>query len=354
MPGVLILECMAQVGGCLFFTGVDEPGKTLMYLSGVDKARFRRPVFPGDQLIVDAEIVQVRSNIVRLKADARVDGALCAEGEFMQQSRQDAGGGTLMAIHVTAVVDPSASVHADAEVGPYAIVGARVTIGARTVVGAHAVIEGPTTLGEDNRVSPQAALGGPPQDLKYKGEPTTLTIGNRNTFREFCTIHRGTMTGHGTTIIGDDNLFMAYSHVAHDCVVGNRTVFANGASLAGHCVVGDDVVLGAFAAVRQFLRIGRHAFVGAFSGMNHDVLPFLWSSSDRDVRAWKVNSVGLERKGFSKERVAALQKAYRVLHRHRHDKAALLAGLEPLAATSEDVKLLRDFVAESTQGIHGA
>jgi UDP-N-acetylglucosamine acyltransferase len=259
-----------------------------------------------------------------------------------------------MSIHPTAVVDPSASVHEAAEIGPYAIVGARVTIGARTVVGAHAVLEGPTTLGEDNRVSALAALGGPPQDLKYKGEPTTLVIGNRNRFREFCTIHRGTVTGHGTTIIGDDNLFMAYSHVAHDCVVGSRTVFANGASLAGHCVVEDDVVLGAFAAVRQFLRIGRHAFVGAFAGMNHDVLPFLWSSSDRDVRAWKVNSVGLERKGFSKERVAALQKAYRILHKHRHDRGTMMMALDPLASSSEDVKTLRDFIASAEQGIHGA
>ncbi|MDL2717577.1 MAG: acyl-ACP--UDP-N-acetylglucosamine O-acyltransferase [Acidobacteriota bacterium] len=259
-----------------------------------------------------------------------------------------------MPIHPTAVVDEAASVHATAEIGPYAIVGVNVTIGARTVVGAHAVIEGPTTLGEDNRVSALAALGGPPQDLKYKGEPTTLVIGHRNSFREFCTMHRGTVTGHGTTIIGDDNLFMAYAHVAHDCVVGNRTVFANGASLAGHCVVGDDAVLGAFAGVRQFLRIGRHAFIGAFAGINHDILPFLWSSSDRDVRAWKVNSVGLERKGFSKERVAALQKAYRILHRHRHDRAAMMAALEPVAAASDDVKMLRDFIAESKQGIHGA
>jgi UDP-N-acetylglucosamine acyltransferase len=259
-----------------------------------------------------------------------------------------------MAVHETAIVDASAAVDPTAEIGPYAIVGPRVAIGARTVVGAHAVIEGPTTLGEENRVSPHAAIGGPPQDLKYRGEPTTLSIGARNTFREFCTIHRGTVTGHGTTVIGDDNLFMAYSHVAHDCVVGNRTVFANGASLAGHCVVGDDAVLGAYAGVRQFLRIGRHAFVGAFAGINRDVLPFLWSSSDRDVRAWKVNSVGLQRKGFSAERVAALQKAYRVLHRHRHDRATLLAALETLAATSDDVHELRAFIAASEQGIHGA
>jgi UDP-N-acetylglucosamine acyltransferase len=259
-----------------------------------------------------------------------------------------------MAIHPTAIVDPTASVHPTADVGPYAIVGAKVVIGARTTVGAHAVIEGPTTIGEDNRISPQAALGGPPQDLKYKGEPTTLVVGNRNMFREFCTIHRGTATGHGTTVIGDDNLFMAYAHVAHDCVIGSRTVFANGASLAGHCVVEDDVILGGYAAVRQFLKIGRYAFVGAFSGMNRDVLPFLWSSSERDVKAYKVNAVGLERKGFSKERVAALQKAYRVLHKHRHDRAALLAGLEAIAATSDDVRFLRDFIVTSKEGIHGA
>lgn len=259
-----------------------------------------------------------------------------------------------MAVHPTAIVDGAASVDPTAEIGPYAIVGPRVTIGARTTVGAHAVIEGPTTLGEENRVSAQAAIGGAPQDLKYRGEPTTLSIGARNTFREFSTVHRGTVTGHGTTVIGDDNLFMAYSHVAHDCVVGSRTVFANGASLAGHCVVEDDVVLGAFAAVRQFLRVGRHAFVGAFASINHDVLPFLWSSSERDVRAWKVNSVGLQRKGFSTERVAALQKAYRVLHRHRRDRAALLAALEDLAATSDDVHELREFIASAEQGIHGA
>jgi UDP-N-acetylglucosamine acyltransferase len=227
-------------------------------------------------------------------------------------------------------------------------------IGARTTVGSHVVIEGPTTIGEDNRLHHHASLGGPPQDLKYKGEPTTLVIGNRNIFREFCTVHRGTVTGHATTVIGDDNLFMAYAHVAHDCVVGSRTVFANGATLAGHCTIEDDVVLGGYAAVRQFLKVGRHAFVGAFTGMNRDVLPFLWSSSERDVKAYKVNAVGLERKGFSKERVAALQKAYRVLHKHRHDRAALLAGLGAIAATSDDVKFLLDFIVTSKEGVHGA
>jgi UDP-N-acetylglucosamine acyltransferase len=259
-----------------------------------------------------------------------------------------------MAVHPSAIVAPDAKIHPECEIGPYAIVGSGVTIGARTTVGAHAVIEGPTTIGEANRIHAHAALGGPPQDLKYKGEPTTLVIGNRNVFREFSTAHRGTATGHGTTVIGDENLFMAYSHVAHDCVVGSRCVFANSASLAGHCTVEDDVILGAFVGVRQFLRIGRFAFLGAFTAVNKDVLPFCWTSSERETRAWKVNSVGLSRKGYSDERVKALQKAYRALHRHRHDHKALLAALAELSAASDDVKVLYDFVAGSEQGIHGA
>jgi UDP-N-acetylglucosamine acyltransferase len=258
-----------------------------------------------------------------------------------------------MAVHATAIVDASAELGADSEIGPYAVIGPGVTLGARTRVGPHAIVEGPSTFGADNQIHGHAYLGGPPQDLKYKGEPTALVVGDRNVFREFMTAHRGTVTGHATTVIGDDNLFMAYSHIAHDCLIGNRTVFANGASLAGHCVVDDDAILGAYAALRQFCRIGRHAFIGAFAPMNKDVLPFLWTSSERPTKAWKVNAVGLERKGYSKERVAALQKAYRVLHRHRHDHAAMLSELTELAAASEDVRILRDFIAESKQGVHG-
>lgn len=259
-----------------------------------------------------------------------------------------------MAIHPTAIVHSSARVHAEAEVGPFAIIGADVTLGARTTVGAHAVVEGPSTFGEENKIYAHAVLGTPPQDLKYQGEPTTLEVGHRNSFREFMTAHRGTVTGHGRTVIGDDNLFMAYTHIAHDCVVGSRTVFANGASLAGHCVVEDDVIMGAYAAVRQFCRVGRHAFVGAFAPLNKDVLPFLWTSTDRPTKAWKLNSVGLLRKGYSEARVAALQKAYRILHRHRHDQKTMLAALEELVATSEDVRFLRDFITSAQHGVHGA
>jgi len=252
------------------------------------------------------------------------------------------------------VIDPTVVLGDGVEVGPYAILGAKVTIGAGTVVGAHAIVQGPTTLGEGNKVHPHAALGGPPQDLKYKGEPTELHVGNRNVFREFMTAHRGTMGGHRKTVIGDDNLFMAYAHVAHDCVVGNRTVFANGASLSGHCTVEDDVILGGYVMVKQFLTIGRHAYVGGFTPVNRNVLPFVWTSSERETKAWKVNAVGLSRKGFSAEAVAALQKAYRAMHRYRHDKAAMLAALDELSAASPDVRYMADFVRAAKEGVHGA
>lgn len=258
-------------------------------------------------------------------------------------------------VHPTAIVHETAVLGDSVEIGPYAVIGANVTLGAGTTVGPHAVVEGPSTFGEANRIHPHAMLGGPPQDLKYKGEPTLLEVGDRNVFREFCTAHRGTASGRGRTVIGSDNLFMAYAHVAHDCQVGSRTVFANGASLAGHCIVEDDVVMGAYAALRQFCRVGRHAFVGAFAPLNRDVLPFLWTSTDRPTKAWKLNSVGLARKGYSPERVASLQKAYRILHKHRHDRSAMVAALEELAVTAPDVGELLDFIKSApAHGIHGA
>jgi UDP-N-acetylglucosamine acyltransferase len=259
-----------------------------------------------------------------------------------------------MPIHATAIVHESASVHPEAEIGPYAVIGESVVIGAHTRVGAHAVVEGPTVLGDGNVIHAHAALGGPPQDLKYAGEPTRLVVGSRNVFREFMTAHRGTVTGHEETVIGDDNLFMAYSHVAHDCIVGNRTVFANSASLSGHVVVEDDVVLGGFVAVRQFCRVGRFSYVGGMTPVNKDVLPFTWTSSDRDTKAYKINGVGLSRKGYSAERVASLQKAYRILHRNRHDHVAALAALGELAESASDVRVLLDFITSSKAGIHGA
>ena len=178
-------------------------------------------------------------------------------------------------IHPSAVVDPTAELADDVVIGPYAVIGARVSIGSGTTVGAAAQIQGPTRIGRDNRIHGQACIGFDPQDVKFRGEETWLEIGDRNHFRELCTIQRGTAKGGGTTRIGDDNLFMVYTHVAHDCQVGNRTIFANNATLAGHVEVQDDASISAFTSIHQFCRVGRHAYVGGYSVITQDALPFV-------------------------------------------------------------------------------
>ena len=177
-------------------------------------------------------------------------------------------------IHPTAVVADGAVIGEGVEIGPYAVIGEGVVLGARTRVGANASIQGPATFGTDNRIYPHAALGSDPQDLKYRGEPTRLVVGSRNTFREFMTVHRGTPGGHGETVVGDDNYFMNFSHVAHDNRIGSRVVLANGAVLAGHVEVGDHAILSAYSGAHQFIRIGKYAFVGAYSPLRRDVLPY--------------------------------------------------------------------------------
>ena len=254
-------------------------------------------------------------------------------------------------VHPTAVVSLEARLGEGVEIGPYAIVGADVVIGARTHVGSHASIEGPTVLGEENRVFPHAVLGFDPQDLKYHGEKTRLTVGSRNVFREFSTVHRGTVTGHGETVIGDDNYFMSYSHVAHDCRIGSFTVFANSASLAGHVDVGDHVVLGAFVGGHQFTRIGRCAFVGAYAAVRQDVLPFC-KTDGVDAKTYGLNRIGLQRLGFSEERLKALERAYRLLIKSKLNTTQALERIEAELPGQEDVAYLVEFIKESKRGFH--
>ena len=254
-------------------------------------------------------------------------------------------------VHPAAIVSHEARLSEGVEIGPYAVVGADVVIGARTRVGAHASIEGPTVLGEENRVFPHAVLGFDPQDLKYRGEKTRLTVGSRNTFREFSTVHRGTVTGHGETVIGDDNLFMSYSHVAHDCRVGSFTVFANSASLAGHVDVGDRVVLGAFVGAHQFIRIGRYAFVGAYAQLRQDVLPFC-KTEGIEAKTFGLNRIGLQRLGFTEERLKALERAHRLLVKSQLNTTQALERIEAELPGHEDVADLVRFIKESRRGFH--
>jgi UDP-N-acetylglucosamine acyltransferase len=255
-------------------------------------------------------------------------------------------------IHPTAVISADAKLGDDVEVGPYAVIGPHVALGAGSSVGANAIVEGPSEFGEGNRIGPHAALGLAPQDLKYAGEPTRLVVGARNVFREFSTVHRGTAGGGGTTVIGDDNYLMAYVHVAHDCHVGSRTIFANYAALAGHVEVGDDAVLGAFLAAHQFIRIGRHAFTGGVTRAPQDLLPFVKTSGTDTVKTYGINAMGLERRGFSAERIAALKSAYRLLSSSKLNTTQALERIVAELGGNPDVDYLVEFIRTSKRGVH--
>src|SRR5579871_2490264 len=220
-----------------------------------------------------------------------------------------------MPIHATAIVDPQAQIAETADIGPYCIVGAGVAIGARTRLMAHVFVDGPTSIGDDNTFYPYSSIGAAPQDLKYKGERSETRIGSRNRIREFVTIHRGTEGGGMLTSLGDDNLLMAYVHVAHDVHVGSHCVLSNAATLGGHVTVGDWAWVGASTGVHQFCRVGRHAIVGGYSVITQDVLPYSNTVSERESRVFGANRTGLERRGSPTERIEELQKALRLLTR---------------------------------------
>jgi UDP-N-acetylglucosamine acyltransferase len=257
----------------------------------------------------------------------------------------------MASIAETAIVSSEASLAPDVVVGHYAVIGPHVTIGAGSVIGPHMRIEGPVTIGERNQFAGQASIGTPPQDLKFKGERTELRIGNDNVFREFVTINRGTTGGGGITTIGNGNFFMAYAHVAHDCHVGSNTIFANNATLAGHVEVGDFSTIGAFSAVHQFCRVGDHAFIGGGSICTQDVLPFVKTVGNRPAKTYGINTIGLERKGFPKESIEALQRAYRILTRSKLKLQEALDRMEAELGFHSEVRYFAEFIRASQRGV---
>lgn len=249
-----------------------------------------------------------------------------------------------------AIVDPSARIADDVEIGPFCIIGADVEIGPATRVAPHTIIRGPTTIGHDNVIFSFSSIGEAPQDMKYAGEPTRLEIGDRNTIREYVTLNRGTADGGGVTRIGNDNLFMAYSHVAHDCVVGDHTIFANAASLAGHVNVGDWAILGGFTSVHQFCRIGAHSFSGLGTVITRDVPPFVTVAGNH-ARPYGLNRNGLRRRGFAPGAIRGLHRAYMLLIKARGAGAEARAQVETLAAEHPEVRQLLDFVDSGQRGV---
>jgi UDP-N-acetylglucosamine acyltransferase len=253
-------------------------------------------------------------------------------------------------IHPTASIDGGARLGSGVRVGPGAVIAAEVEIGDDCEIGAGAQIHGPTRMGRENHVFPLACVGFDPQDLKFAGERSDLVVGDRNIIREFATLNRGTAFGGGVTRIGDDNLFMAYSHVGHDSQVGSRTVFTNGATLAGHVEVADDATIGAMSAVHQFCRVGRHAYIGGFSVITLDALPFARTVGQKPL-CYGVNRIGLERKGFTAEGIREIERAFRVLLRSGKNTTQALDELRALGGRGADVEYLIDFVASSKRGV---
>jgi UDP-N-acetylglucosamine acyltransferase len=255
-----------------------------------------------------------------------------------------------MAIHPTAVVESGAEVDPSCEIGPYAVVGPHVKLGPKNVLSAHAIVTGHTTLGEGNRVFPHAVLGEVPQDLKYRGEPTRLEIGNRNTFRECATVNLGTVGGGGVTRIGNGGLFMAYSHVGHDCLIGDGAIIANSVALAGHVTLEDHVHMSGLAAAHQFTRIGRLAFVSGLTGVAMDVAPYCTVAGARGELAG-LNTVGLQRSGMSEEQVGRVKQAYKIVFRSNLALAEALAQLEAELGGHPEVAHFLGFVKASQRGI---
>jgi UDP-N-acetylglucosamine acyltransferase len=256
-----------------------------------------------------------------------------------------------MTIHPTAIIDLKATIHPSCKVGPYCVIGADVEIGEGCTLHSHVTIEGPTKIGGDNSFFPFSSIGLAPQDISYAGQPTRLEIGDHNVIREFVTINRGTIKGGGRTRVGSHILIMAYAHVAHDCEIGDHVILANAATLGGHVTVGEWATVGALCPVHHFVRVGAHSFIGGGTTITRDVLPFSKTVAARDTHAYGLNATGLERRGFTKDRIRKLHHAYKVLLASKLNTTQALEKLKSEQGQSEDVEILIRFIEESERGV---
>ncbi len=255
-----------------------------------------------------------------------------------------------MSIHPTAIISPKAELGRNVKVGPYSIIGDDVRLGDDCQIASHCVIEGPSEFGRENNFFPYVAAGQSPPDLKYRGEPSRLIAGDRNTFREFATFHRGTEVGGGLTLVGSDNLFMPQAHIAHDSRVGDHTIFANGATLAGHVIVEDHAIIGAYSGVHQFCRVGKYAFIGGYSVVTKDAMPFARTVGNR-ARCYGENTLGLRRKGFSTDEIRRIARAFRLLLASRLNTTQALAAIKQELGGWPEIDQLVEFIESSERGV---
>jgi UDP-N-acetylglucosamine acyltransferase len=346
MPGVLMLEALSQVAAILLLQREEAPPDTRVYLRGVNDAKFRRQVVPGDRLRLEISLGRRRASIAQARATAFVADQIVAEAELLLGLAPDR-----TEIHPTAIVHPRAQIGEGTVVGPHATIGEHVRIGKNCRIGASAVVDGWTEIGDETEIFPFASIGLIPQDMKFRGEKTRLVIGRRNIFREFVTIHRGTRGGGGVTTIGNHNLFMAYVHIAHDCHVGNDTIFANTATLGGHVEVEDFANISAGSGVHPFCRVGRHAFIGGYSVVTKDALPFARTVGNR-ARIYDLNTIGLVRRGFSPDVISKLKRTFRYLLQSKLNTTSALHQIQQdRSLACAEVQYLLDFIRSSSRGV---
>ena len=347
MPAVMMIEALVQVATLLLLQSQDGDSNASAVLRGVNKAKFRRQVIPGDRLILEVTLGERGVDLAVTRGIATVGEHTVAEAELLIGLEYGAA-----AIDATAIVHTGAVIGPGTTVGPHAVIGADVRIGECCRIGASAVIAGDTEIGSDCKIFPFASIGLIPQDLKFRGEHTRLVVGHRNVFREFVTVHRGTRGGGGLTLIGDDNVFMAYAHIAHDCIIGNRTIFGNGATLGGHVVVEDEAAVSAYSGVHQFCRVGRQAFIGGYSVVTKDSLPYGKTVGNR-ARIYGLNTIGLARQECSTETIAKLKGAYRYLLQSKLNTTRALRRIEDDAALAcPEVEYLVEFIRTSRRGVN--
>ncbi|MDG2303781.1 MAG: acyl-ACP--UDP-N-acetylglucosamine O-acyltransferase [Candidatus Binatia bacterium] len=366
MPGVLLCEAMAQAGGLLvqgthrggLSVDMDDDGEGLfLVLTGLDNVKFRRQVLPGDQVQLEVTLQRKHRPLWKMRGVASVDGQVVAQADLSAvEVESEAAAGEPVApaprtqIHSTAIVSVGAELEAGVEVGPQAFIGPRVRIGRGTKVQHHAHIDGCTTLGVHNQVFPYAVVGSVPQDMKYAGEDSRLTIGDRNRIREFATLSLGTEGGGMETTIGDDNLFMNYSHVGHDCHIGSHAILVNSSALAGHIDIGDFAIVSGLSAIAQFVRVGESAFIGGGSMVVMDVPPYCMANGNR-AELKGLNQVGLERRGITADQVRELKRAYKLLFSSKMRVAEAVKAVHKELADSAPAKAMAEFVAASERGV---
>ncbi len=347
MPGVLVVEALAQLCCILAFQsrGRSPTDGYIHYLAGVDNARFKRPVRPGDVLELKGKILSERRQLMKFDCEALVDGERACTVTLMCVERK-----AERLVDERAMVDPRAQLGNNVVVGPWSTIGPDVVVGDDCEIGAHVVLRGPTVLGRGNRIFQYSTVGEGSPAFAYKGEPTTLIIGDDNVIREGVTIHRGLATDRSRTVVGNSNLLMAYVHIGHDCVLGDRIVMANNASVAGHVTVGDEAVLSGYVGVPQFRSIGAYSFVSAMSLVTKDV-PAYVAADGNPARAVGLNVERLRRLGLDENTKKALQNAYNTVYRRGLTLKEALHELQEPAEAHAEVRCFVDSIEKSDHGI---